>query len=225
MPEPKITRRKITDYHPAEVNPNKGTVRGVPAIVDSVQYNGFGRPMVSDRDEEMIGGSHTLQALMDAGFDEVIEIETDGTVPIVHKRSDLDLTTDAKARALQIADNRTTILGYEQDDELVASLLNQIAAEDARLVQAAGFDDADVRHLLNQLSPMDDPYAEWVGMPEFEQESINAYHTIKVHFKTLDDLQAFSCFVGQDVTEKTSFIYYPKQERVNVTQYRVIDES
>lgn len=162
MTEPKITRRNIRDLQPAEVNPNKGTPRGVPAIIDSLNYNGFGRPMVADKDGEMIGGSHTLQALVDAGFDEVIEIETDGTIPIVHKRTDLDLTTDAKARALQIADNRTTILGYEQDDILVAELLNQIGAEDARLVQAAGFDDADVKALLDSLTPptKDDPGAQ-----------------------------------------------------------------
>jgi hypothetical protein len=151
MTEPKITKRKIADLQPADVNPNKGTLRGVPAIIDSLNYNGFGRPMVADKDGEMIGGSHTLQALVDAGFKEVIEIETDGTIPIVHKRADLDLTTDAKARALQISDNHTTILGYEQDDELVAALLNQIAAEDAQLVKAAGFDDNDVRLLMESL--------------------------------------------------------------------------
>jgi len=157
MNEPKITRRKISDYRPAEINPNKGSPRGVPAIVDSLQYNGAGRSILVDKDGEAIAGSHTIQAAMDAGFTDVIEIETDGTDLVVVKRADLDLTTDAKARALQLADNRTTILGYIQDDELVAGLLNQIAAEDARLVQAAGFDDADVRALMFELNPHFDP--------------------------------------------------------------------
>lgn len=148
MAEPKVTKRSIKDYRPAEINPNKGTVRGVPAIVDSLSYNGAGRSILVDRDGEAIAGSHTIQAAMDAGFTDVYEIETDGKTLIAVKRTDLDLTTDAKARALQIADNRTTILGYDQDDDLVVQMLASIAAEDSKLVQGAGFSDFDVKALM-----------------------------------------------------------------------------
>ncbi len=221
MSEPKIRHGKISDYRPAEVNPNAGTVRGVPAIVDSLQHNGAGRSILVDRDGEAIAGSHTIQAFADAGMTDVIEIETDGTQLVVVKRTDLDLTTDAKARALQISDNRTTILGYQQDDELVAGLLAQLAAEDARLVQAAGFDDADVRNLLNSLSPLDDPNAEWVGMPEFEHDDLTAYQSIHVHFKSKEDVEDFAKLVGQSLTDKTRSIWYPKQE---IIRYGVASE-
>ena len=62
-------------------------------------------------------------------------------------------------------------------------------------------------------------------MPEFEQEAIEVFHTIKVHFKTLVDLQAFAAVVEQTITENTTFIYYPKQQHENLKQYAVIDES
>lgn len=157
MSEPKITRRKLSDYRPAEVNPNRGTARGVPAIIDSLHYAGAGRSLLVDKDGEAIAGSHTLQAAMDAGFDDVIEVETTGRELVVVRRADLDLTTDARARALQLADNRTTILGYEQDDELVAELLTQIGTEDVQLVQAAGFDERDVRELMDRIEGAQPP--------------------------------------------------------------------
>lgn len=161
--EPTIKRGKITDYIPAEINPNKSNPRGVPSIVNSLHQFGAGRSIVVDRDGEAIGGSHTLQAALDAGIENVIEVESDGDAIIVHKRRDLDLTTDAKARGLQIADNRTSELGYTADDELLAEMLTQIGAEDARFVEAAGFEDYDVRELMESIGqgePAPDPGAQ-----------------------------------------------------------------
>lgn len=210
--EPTIKRRKITDYLPAEINPNKSTPRGVPAIVNSLHQFGSGRSIVVDRDGEAIGGSHTIQAAIDAGITDVIEIESNGNAIIVHKRLDLDLTTDARARGLQIADNRTSQLGYTADEELLAEMLTQIGAEDAKFVQAAGFEDYDVRMLMNRLSDPDNPYDEWVGMPEFEHDDLTgeAAFTIRVFLKDADDLAAFGRLLGKDLTGK-KFVWFSKQ--------------
>jgi hypothetical protein len=73
---------------------------------------------------------------------------------------------------------------------------------------------------------VNDPNAEWVGMPEFEQKDVfGAIASIKVHFATLQDLAAFSELVGQEVNAKTAFIWYPKRERENLKAYVVKDES
>lgn len=149
--EPTIKRANVRDYLPAEINPNKSNPRGVPAIVNSLHQFGAGRSIIVDRDGEAIGGSHTLQAAIDAGITDVIEVESDGDALIVHKRRDLDLTTDAKARGLQIADNRASELGYTADDELLAEILTQIGAEDARFVEAAGFEEADLKDLMARI--------------------------------------------------------------------------
>jgi hypothetical protein len=71
-----------------------------------------------------------------------------------------------------------------------------------------------------------DPNEEWQGMPEFEQEdNTGEYHTIKVHFTSAADIENFAQIVGQVVNEKTKFIWYPKQEKLDLKSYRVKDES
>lgn len=66
----------------------------------------------------------------------------------------------------------------------------------------------------------------WQGMPEFEQEDEeNHYHSIHVHFSSADDLMRFAVLVGQPVNKKTKYIWYPKQEKLNLKQFRVQDES
>jgi hypothetical protein len=149
--EPTIKRANVRDYLPAEINPNKSNPRGVPAIVNSLHQFGAGRSIIVDRDGEAIGGSHTLQAAIDAGITDVIEVESDGDALIVHKRRDLDLTTDAKAKGLQIADNRTSELGYLADEIVLKQTLEQIGREDARFVEAAGYDAEDIRALVDGL--------------------------------------------------------------------------
>lgn len=92
-------------------------------------------------------------------------------------------------------------------------------------------DSPSVQNLASQLAIQHgivegfDPNAEWVGMPEFEQESINAYHTIQVHFASEDAMTTFADLLGQNVTDKTRYIHYPYQADENLKPYQVIDES
>jgi len=66
----------------------------------------------------------------------------------------------------------------------------------------------------------------WQGMPEFENDDVMGdYHTLKVHFHNEEDVKAFSELIGQTVTEKTKWLWYPKQERLDLKNYRVKDES
>ena len=53
---------------------------------------------------------------------------------------------------------------------------------------------------------------EWQGMPEFVQEDLTPYQSIWVHFTNKEDMDAFSKLVGQKITMKTRFMYYPKVE-------------
>lgn len=70
-----------------------------------------------------------------------------------------------------------------------------------------------------------DPNEEWQGMPEFDNEAIEAYKTIKVHFKSKPDYDDFAELIDQPLTDKTIYIYYPRQPVENLKLYRVIDES
>lgn len=57
------------------------------------------------------------------------------------------------------------------------------------------------------------PEAEWIGMPEYSQQEIKPFHTIKLHFPTEADMRAFSALIQQTVTQQTRYLYYPKQPK------------
>jgi len=57
-----------------------------------------------------------------------------------------------------------------------------------------------------------DPAQEWQGMPEFVQEDVFAFRTIKVHFANQEDVDAFSKLIAQSITDKTKYIWHPKQD-------------
>ncbi len=52
----------------------------------------------------------------------------------------------------------------------------------------------------------------WQGMPEFVQDDLEPFKTVKVHFRDTLDQQAFSSLVGQKITEFTQSIWYPQAE-------------
>ncbi len=154
MTEPKITRRKLSEYRPALVNPNAGSERGVSIIEDSLAHNGAGRSLLSDKNGEMIAGSHTLEAMVNAGFDDVIEIETDGRTPIVVRRTDLSID-DPRGRALQIVDNRANELGYNPDEGVITALLGSIQAADKDALKGTGYSKKEIDALLDGIEDSD----------------------------------------------------------------------
>ena len=66
---------------------------------------------------------------------------------------------------------------------------------------------------------------EWVGMPEFIQEELVSFKEIDLRFETQEDVNRFSKLVGQNITDKTTYLWYPD---ITIAQYinkRYIDES
>lgn len=120
--QPKITRKKLTDYLPDDHNANAGTERGLQMIEDSLQQDGVGRSIVADAMGRVPAGNKTLEAAMNAGITEVIEIETDGNALIVHKRSDWDLSDPTgAARRYAYRDNRAAEVGLAWDASRIAA--------------------------------------------------------------------------------------------------------
>lgn len=130
--EPKITRRKISDYIPDDNNANVGTERGLDMIEKGLNKLGAGRSIVADKHGKIPAGNKTLEAAQLAGITDVLEIAPDGHALIVHKRTDWDLD-DPKGAAREYAylDNRTNEVGLAWD-------ANRIAADVAAGVDLAG---------------------------------------------------------------------------------------
>lgn len=123
--EPQIRRRKITDYIPDMSNANAGTERGLQMVEDSLREDGVGRSIVADGQDRIPAGNKTLEAAMNAGITEVIEIETDGNALIVHKRKDWDLSDPlGAARRYGYRDNRASEVSLNWDHDQIITDLN-----------------------------------------------------------------------------------------------------
>jgi DNA modification methylase len=123
---------KITDYKPLPNNPNKGTQKGVGAVEQSVRQLGAGRSILVDKDGIIIAGNHAQEAFVNAGIDDVIEVETDGNQIVVVKRT--DMTADSAAgKKMAIMDNRSSELGLSWDDVVIEQMMADIAQEDGEI--------------------------------------------------------------------------------------------
>jgi hypothetical protein len=119
MTDPKITRRKVTDYTPDPHNANKGTERGQYMVDTSVEQVGLARSIVAAADGTIPAGNKTLQAAVDAGITDVIEVETDGRALVVVKRTDWATVDSEAARKYAYLDNRASEVGLAWDAEQV----------------------------------------------------------------------------------------------------------
>lgn len=82
------------------------------------------------------------------------------------------------------------------------------------LLQEVNSDSAAIQRMLAQLAGevVNNPYDEWVGMPEFEHDDLteDAAFTIRVFLKDANDLADFGRLLGKDLTGK-KFVWFSKQ--------------
>jgi hypothetical protein len=205
--QPVIRRRKITEYVPDPHNANAGTERGYAMLSRSIEETGAARSLVAASDGTIAAGNKTLQALVDAGIEDVIEVETDGKTAVVVKRTDWQSVDDPVARRYAYYDNRTSEVGLAWDAD-------QILADVNAGIELPMFLDWELDKLLGSLPEGFDPEAAWRGMPEFEQNELKPYHTIHVHFHSEKALQEFARRIGQTVTVHTRYIHVPPLEEL-----------
>jgi hypothetical protein len=63
------------------------TKRGRQAVAKSLEQYGAGRPVLIDRDDNLIAGNKTAQQVAGAGIEDVIVVETDGTQLVAVQQS------------------------------------------------------------------------------------------------------------------------------------------
>jgi len=91
----------------------------------SLRQYGAGRSILTDKNGVVIAGNKTLEVAEELGLP-IREIETDGHELVVVRRKDLDLTTDARARELAIADNRVGQVNLDWDPVVLAELAEKV---------------------------------------------------------------------------------------------------
>lgn len=157
---------KLTEFIPDPRNANKGTVRGRGMLEKSLQALGAGRSVLADKHGVLIAGNKTLQTAVEAGFEDAIVVETDGTQLVVVKRTDLDLGKDDKAKQLAIADNRVGQISLEWD----AAVLQELREDQVDL--SGFFSDKELDKLIDALPSdpnLNDPE------PPAEQPPVDAH--------------------------------------------------
>lgn len=102
-------------------NANRGTARGQAALATSLRTYGAGRAVLTDRLGRVIAGNKTVAQARALGLPLRV-VESDGRALVVVQRTDLDLHTDPRARALAIADNRVAELDLDWDPAVLAAL-------------------------------------------------------------------------------------------------------
>ena len=130
-------------------------------------------------------------------------------------------------QAFAIAHNNLTMAGGDFTDldmagiwerETYAAMLADLAAQGETPITV---DESALDALLAALRAPDgpiDPAELWQGMPEFEQQD-QAWKTLTVYFTCQEDYNAFQAAIGQQLTRKTTFTWYPKQAAVAIKEY------
>lgn len=111
----------LRDLTPDPHNANRGTERGLAALMQSLHTYGPGRAVLIDRQGQIIAGNKTVEQAKRLNIPLRV-VKADGTYLIAIQRDDLDLRTDPRARALAIADNRVGELDLEWDVDMLKHL-------------------------------------------------------------------------------------------------------
>jgi len=208
---------KLSDLKQDSKNANKGTPRGRKVLASSLEQYGAGRSVLIDRDGNLIAGNKTAQQAANAGIEDVIVVQTDGTQLVAVQRTDLSID-DPKALGLAVADNRSSEVGLQWD----ADVLKELSVD---LDLQPYFTEAELADLTGTALPdPDDAENEWDGMPEADNED-DAKRHLTIHFLTEQDVQDFANLIQQSITDKTKYIWYPLQKPLvlKTTKY-VINE-
>jgi hypothetical protein len=118
-----MRKTRIADYTPDPENANIHTERGTRMLEDSIAQVGLGRSIVVDKNGVVIAGNATQERAIDQGFENAIEVETDGNELVVVRRNDLDLLNDPehRARLASILDNRVSEVSLTWSPEVLDS--------------------------------------------------------------------------------------------------------
>lgn len=137
--------RPVDDLTPLPGNPRRGDV---DAVARSLARFGQRKPVTIRPDGTVTAGNHTRAAAIQLGWTHVAAVAID--------------EDDASAKAWALADNRTSDLATNDDEDL-AAMLAEIQAADADLLAATSYTDDDLEALLALVNP---PERKPFGDPE-----------------------------------------------------------
>lgn len=119
--EVKVRRGSLDDLTPDDRNMNKHTSYGMSLIEKSIRKHKFGRSILVDKNDRIIGGNGVTETAASIGETKTIVVETTGDELVVVKRTDVDLDSK-EGREMALADNATAVADIEWDAEAVKEI-------------------------------------------------------------------------------------------------------
>jgi len=116
----------LRDITPQQQNANRHTERGMGELEKSVQADGWIGAITVANDGETFDGSARAEIGVNAGFDDAIVVESDGSRPVIVRRTDIPTADDPRAKRLGVAANRVPELNLNWD----ASVLDDLQQAD-----------------------------------------------------------------------------------------------
>jgi hypothetical protein len=127
-----MPKEKLSDFTPQVKNANKHTQRGLGLLDKSIVENGWIGGVTVANDGECFDGSARLETVF-TRFGEDVEpiiVESDGTRPIIVKRTDIPNADSPKAKKLAIAANRIAQVDLDWDADILAEIAEDIDISD-----------------------------------------------------------------------------------------------
>jgi len=206
-------RVRLRDLKPWAHNPRQISKRAAKRLLDSWRDYGQVQLIVVGPDNEVYDGHQRLNALK-AVHGDSYEVEV--------RRASRALTDEERRRLVILLHAGTT--GQWNWDELAgwdSQQLIEWGLDEDTLAQWR-LDTAGLWSLLGSERAMH-PHPEY-GVPDTESSDL-IYRTIKVHFETEEAVQSFAELVGQKITDKTKFIWFPYRENQSPSLCEAADES
>lgn len=207
---------KLSELKPWANNPRYSTKAQAQRILDSIAKFGQAKPVNIGPRNEVYDGHQRLSALltMYGGDYEVVAFKFSRELTEAERRQ---FTVYINSTAVGSMDWNAIANGWEKPETL-----SEWGLDDETL-RGWRTDASALSALVDSEREPTDVEAEWEGMPELGGGA-GALKSILVHFESEQDLQAFSELVGQEITENTKSIWYPKKERRDLKDVRFVQE-
>lgn len=134
---------KITDLKPQELNANRHKPRGMGQLEKSIQQDGWISAITVAADGETFDGSARLEVAADKFADvEPIIVDSDGSRPVVVRRTDIPNASDPRAKRLGVAANRVAELNLDWDADVLAEIASEVDL--SGLFDSSLFDEPEI---------------------------------------------------------------------------------
>ena len=199
----KIEQKPIAELKPHPKNYKNHPADQIEHLKKSITDNGIYRNVITAKDGTILAGHGVVKAATELGLT---------SVPVLHLQIS---SSSIQATKLLTADNEVSHLG-EVDDRALSNILKEIMEKDDLL--GTGYDDKMLANLLFVTRPASeikstDHAAEWVGMPEYEQDP-NEPKRLIVSFDSYDDKKQFCELIDLPFLEKEKeSTWFPFKER------------